>query len=159
MARYKREFWLNARKDDELVLLETIDQLKKQRSFTATLRDGIRLIVDLRSGKLDVLFELFPFVKERLSTLATPTPSGDLEREIADLRRLIIEQGGIVAPPQGYPTMKHATESTAKGGPLQMNVPKIDLPRFDDDDDDQLVIKHDSQASSTAMLNTVFSFL
>lgn len=133
MARYKLEFWLDARKDDELVLLETIDQLKQQRSFTATLRDGIRLIVDLRAGRLDVLFELFPFTKERLNT--TPPTSGDLERRLDELQRLIVAQGGITAPPPNYPAMKPA------GAPKALNVPTVTLPHFDDDDGETIVLK------------------
>jgi len=63
MARFKFNFWLDCDKDNELLLADTIDDLKRQRAFTATIRDGIRLICDLRRGSLDVLFELFPWVR------------------------------------------------------------------------------------------------
>lgn len=61
--RYK--FWLNILKDDEFELAEELDTLKKRRLFTPTIRDGIRLIIDLRKGNTDVLFELFPYLKEK----------------------------------------------------------------------------------------------
>ncbi|MBZ0285711.1 MAG: hypothetical protein K8L97_33590 [Anaerolineae bacterium] len=152
MTRYKREFWLDARKDDELLLLETIDQLKQQRSFTATLRDGIRLIVDLRAGRLDVLFELFPFTRERLNT--TPPTSGDLERRLDELQRLIVGQGGnITAPPPNYPIMKSA------GAPKALNVPTTALPRFDDDEDGETVVLKKGTESSAGLnfLSAAFS--
>ncbi|GAB5426316.1 MAG: hypothetical protein Crog4KO_34630 [Crocinitomicaceae bacterium] len=56
-------FWLDIVKPDELKIADTIEILKNERSFTQTIRDGIRLIFDLKQGKLDVLFELFPWVR------------------------------------------------------------------------------------------------
>lgn len=50
-------------KGEEAEIGETIEELKQERKFAPTIRDGIRLINDLRKGKLDVLFELFPWVR------------------------------------------------------------------------------------------------
>jgi len=50
-------------KDDEADVADTIANLKKDRRFAPTVRDGIRLVADLRQGNLEVLFELFPWVK------------------------------------------------------------------------------------------------
>ncbi|MGB7341462.1 MAG: hypothetical protein WBC91_21375, partial [Phototrophicaceae bacterium] len=63
--RYQRQFrfWLNAKSRQDQTLIELVNQLKNKRSFTQTIRDGIRLVCDLRNGKLDVLFELFPWVR------------------------------------------------------------------------------------------------
>ena len=61
--RLMYRFWLNIAKPAEAALADKIELLKNERIFTQTIRDGIRLICDLRSGKLDVLFELFPWVK------------------------------------------------------------------------------------------------
>jgi hypothetical protein len=67
--RYRFEFWLDSNKNDELLLMEEIAALKKKRLFAQTIRDGIRLIVDLRRGSFDVLVELFPemryYINER----------------------------------------------------------------------------------------------
>lgn len=57
------KFWLNMNKADEEAIADQIELLKNERSFTEVIRDGIRLICDLRKGKLDVLFELFPWVR------------------------------------------------------------------------------------------------
>lgn len=56
-------FWLDLFKPEEEAIADTIELLKNERSFSKTIRDGIKLITNLREGKLDVLFELFPWVK------------------------------------------------------------------------------------------------
>ena len=61
--RLRFTFWLDMLKEGESAVAETIDTLKKKRLFAETVRDGIRLVCDLRDGKLDVLFELFPWVR------------------------------------------------------------------------------------------------
>jgi len=55
-------FWLDMNKRDEAELAEEIEILKEQRLFSETLRDGIRLICDLRAGRTDRLFAMFPWL-------------------------------------------------------------------------------------------------
>lgn len=62
--RRKFEFWLNVLRDDHLELAQVMDSLKRQRKFARTIRDGVRLIVDLQEGRIDVLLELCPWVKD-----------------------------------------------------------------------------------------------
>lgn len=78
-------FFLNANDDFELWLADEIAELKSKRSFTRTVRDGIRLVIDLRNGKTDVLFELFPWVKNIVITAAAPTPS-PISRDVTPKR-------------------------------------------------------------------------
>lgn len=59
-------FWLNIAKDDEYELAAEIEHLKTERGFTTALRDGLRLILSLRRGEFDVLYELFPGIVERV---------------------------------------------------------------------------------------------
>jgi hypothetical protein len=105
MARGRFTFWLDFRKDDELVLAETIDDLKRKRGFASAIRDGLRLIVDLRAGQLDVLFELFPWVQvEFLKHLESIQPQKSepelqLQRQLDRLERLMFERGYV--PEQG----------------------------------------------------------
>lgn len=61
--RLRFNFWLDMNKPEEELIADKIEVLKNERSFTSVIRDGIRLICDLREGKLDVLFELFPWVR------------------------------------------------------------------------------------------------
>lgn len=61
--RIMYRFWLDITKPSEKAIADKIDLLKNERSFTSVIRDGIRLVSNLRDGKLDVLFELFPWVR------------------------------------------------------------------------------------------------
>lgn len=77
--------------------MDTIITLKRQRAFSAVVRDGIRLIVDLKDKKLDVLYEMFPWVIERLAQgsviINSPPPGGNskaLEDKIARLEDLLL---------------------------------------------------------------------
>lgn len=127
------KFWLFLDKDEESRLVEFINYCKTKRSFARVVRDGIRLMWSLGEGDTTVLFELFPGLHAHLQpvqTAPTPPDTSHLERQIADLKRLIMEQGAISAPPKDYPQMK-STIGVGK---------KIALPIFDDDDLDTVVI-------------------
>ena len=93
--RIKFMFWLDAAKADEDRLIEQIEVLKGQRLYSRTIRDGIRLICDLRAGRSDVLFELFPWVKDGLQ--AAPAVSADerIHAQIARLESLLLAQGNL----------------------------------------------------------------
>ena len=56
-------FWLDYFKPGERDIIDHIAVLKDRKKFLPTIRDGIRLICDLRQGNLMVLFELFPWVR------------------------------------------------------------------------------------------------
>ncbi len=146
MTRYKREFWLDADKDDQLLLLETIDELKRQRRFVSVLRDGIRLIVDLRAGRLDVLFELFPLLVERVQPAKSGKGDPDLEGKLDKIMQAI-EAQQLPAPPPGYPMMKPV------GSPQALAVGKVDLPRFDDDENTVVIKKSTSNDAGQNFLN------
>lgn len=150
MARGRYMFWLDFNKDEELLLAEIIDELKRKRSFIKTLRDGIRLICDLRQGKVDVLFELFPWVKaEFLAGIQPQETAGEraLREHLERIERQLL--GGT----SGFGTVPNITTSTGNpkslGGPKPLNVPKFDLPKFDDDDLDTLVVRKDTSTDST----------
>ena len=57
-------FWLNITKDDELEIADMIADLKERRTFSQVIRDGIRLIVSLRAGRVEVLEMLFPWIRD-----------------------------------------------------------------------------------------------
>ena len=92
--RLMYRFWLDMEKPDEEFIADKIEWLKNTRQFTATIRNGIRLICDLKQGKYDVLFELFPHLKNQLN----PNPPaksngvGELKHEFDRLERLILQQ-------------------------------------------------------------------
>src|SRR5690606_32008444 len=117
-------FWLDMQKPAERELADQIELLKNDRSFAATVRNGIRLMIDLRAGRLDVLLELFPWIGERLSSGAGRPGDDDVKRELQRLQDLIL-RSGINSPGGNHPVMKPITPP---------------LPTFDDDDDSGLTV-------------------
>ena len=93
--RLRFTFWLDLHKEDEAELAETIDGLKHERSFASTIRDGIRLVCDLRAGRLDVLCELFPWVGEALQPVSPAPVDARLHEQIARLETLLLAQGNV----------------------------------------------------------------
>jgi hypothetical protein len=67
--RYRSQFkfWLDVNKPDEAALAALCENLKRRGLYTKTIRDGLRLVDDLRNGRLDVLFTLYPWVKELIT--------------------------------------------------------------------------------------------
>ena len=153
MARFKFEFWLDANKDDELLLMEDIDGLKRNRLFSKTIRDGIRLIMDLRKGNLDVLVELFPQFKSRICDENTNRAGDDddLHAKIDRLESMMLQQ----VEPGG---MLMSARKSAAGGPKKIGLGSLDAPRIDDDDEDTLVIKKDTSThASENFLRAMFA--
>lgn len=92
--RLQYTFWLDLHKPDEQALAETVALLKRQRAFAKAVRDGLRLIADLRAGHTDVLLELFPWVAEHVQP-PTPPVNANLQVQIARLEALMMAQGNV----------------------------------------------------------------
>jgi hypothetical protein len=156
MGRGRYAFWLDYNKDEQLGLAETIDELKRTRKFVSTIRDGIRLICDLRAGRLETLFELFPWIKvEFLAGVQPQETAGEraLREQLARIEQQLLQQGNI--PIQlPAPTLK-----ALSGGPKAMAVPTFSAPVCDDDEDfNTVVLKKDTTTDSclnfvTSMMN------
>lgn len=108
--RVQHKFWLDLTKGEEDALDETIHELKQNRTFSQTIRDGIRLICDLRAGRLDVLFELFPWVRaeflEYMQTVQPQQTAGEiaLQNRLDSLEKLLLQQGNVpLEPPASGP--------------------------------------------------------
>lgn len=127
-TRERFMFWLDLAKDNEFYIAEMIAELKSTRRFTSTIRDGIRLICDLREGNLNVLFELFPWVRaEFLEYMASVQPQkSDAELVIAEHLRKI--ETVLLSDGNG----PHLT--SGGGGPKPMAVPLIPAPDYDEDE-------------------------
>ena len=94
--RLRYVFWLDMHKPDEERIADQIDHLKSERSFARTIRDGIRLICDLRAGRLDVLFELFPWVSTALAEQGAPSENASAKALREQLERIeyqLLQQG------------------------------------------------------------------
>lgn len=129
--RLRFPFWLDMQKKEEADLADTIQELKDQRAFASSVRDGLRLIVDLRAGRLDTLLELFPWVAERLMGVGMGDGNSDLKDHMKRLEQLLLDQRRSTTHQEMRPL--------GQGGLKPMSVPKVDLPRFDDEDDADLV--------------------
>lgn len=129
--RMRFDFQLNINKEDEYALAEQITMLKQQGLYSKTVRDGIRLISDLRDGKLDVLFDLFPWVRaEFLEYMASVQPQkSDTEIHIKEQLARIEE---LLANTET--TVPEANKQSGVGGPKAMKVPPVGKPIFDLDD-------------------------
>lgn len=137
--RLQYMFWLNVAKDDEYSLAQQIEELKHKGSFTKTIRDGIRLVCDLRAGRTDVLFELFPWVKNEIVQTSTSTSESLLQRHLERLEALMATSGAVAPNPQ----------LQASSGPKAMQVKPLAALSFDDDDDlDTVILKKDTSTDS-----------
>jgi hypothetical protein len=94
--RPKFFFWLDTAKPEENYLVETCERLKRQRKFTKTVRDGIRLIEDLKHGRTEVLIELFPHIAMKLQSDANYA----LQLQLEDLKTLVRTQAFYTLPSQ-----------------------------------------------------------
>lgn len=109
--RKQMKFWCYTDLKTDAWLIEIITYWKAKKQFADMVKNGLRLMWSLGQGHLDVLFELFPQIESQLAAKYTPPPTPDntnLERQIADLKSIILAQGGIGAPPPNYPSMKPA---------------------------------------------------
>ena len=105
--RIRFHFWLDINKEHEAEVADTIAQLKRERSFSAVLRDGILIVSELRRGKVDKLMELYPWIKDTIGKTETVSESvgGDrmlrLEAQIQQLERMLLNTNhtsSIVTP-------------------------------------------------------------
>ena len=136
-------FWLDIVKDAEYHLAEYIMELKHQRQFASTIRDSLRLIMDLREGRTDALLEMFPFVRE-----AIQKESRGIEQQLTRLEKLLLDTGNT---PIAMPT-----------GPKAMNIPALTAPIYDDDDTltaTVLKVETDGKASAANFLKSAFALL
>jgi len=131
--RLRFTFWLDYLKPDENELIQIIENLKKSREFTKSVRDGIRLIWDLSQGHTDVLKELFPWVKDALSEQNKNTsgnggyilPKGTqdaLQAQLKHMEKLIMQQGN---------TASNATVNIHKPHHVTQELTLNDLPELE----------------------------
>lgn len=148
-ARYRvmHKFWLDITKPGEDWLDEQIHELKQTRKFTTLLRDALRLILDLRAGRLDVLFELFPWVRAEFLDHIQPVQSGaeiEMQRRLERMESLLLAQGNT------------PISSNSGVGKSLLKGP-VAPPVYDEDDTDLLVVKKSTVNSAQNFLDAVMS--
>jgi hypothetical protein len=137
--RVKYLFWLDMAKSDEFAVAEQIEDLKQNRTFAKTIRDGIRLICDLRAGRLDVLFELFPWVQAEFAKPEKAVGVLSLQVQLERLEQIMLEQGAI-----------QIERPLLTNGPKPLPTPKLVAPVFDDEDQDTIVIQRSTSTDAGA---------
>lgn len=108
--RLRYTFWLDQSRAEDREAAELVEQLKERRGFARAVRNGIRLIADLEAGRVDTLLALFPWIADAIARRNPPADDGDLRAQIEQLKHILLQQGGIAAPPPGYPTMKSTAQ-------------------------------------------------
>lgn len=121
--RKRMGFWIDYGKDDELIVAETINALKKQRKYQRAIFQGIQLIASLWEGRVDVLLTMFPWVADVICQNAAPKGDIDeLKERLARMEKLLqqrqIQQGYIEPPPANYPQSKPAGYTPAIPPPV-----------------------------------------
>lgn len=97
--RWQFKFWLNVNNDEDLAIADLIGELKRQRQFQRAVRDGLRLIADLRAGRTDVLLELFPGIREALPQVGAGESFDALLREVSEIKAHLSTGGGLMPIP------------------------------------------------------------
>lgn len=92
-SKIRIEIRINLSRADDVQFKQVTDDLRRRRQLSATVRDGLALILDLRAGRTDVLFALFPHL--RLPAVPASVPDIVLDKPPADpygqdfLKRLV----------------------------------------------------------------------
>jgi len=98
--RWQFKFWLNSNDDDDLAIADLIGALKRQRLFQQSIRDGLRLVWDLRAGRTDVLLELFPGIREALPQVSAGETMNAMLRELSEIKAHMNAGGGVMPIPK-----------------------------------------------------------
>lgn len=128
------EFWLDFEKPEQLAIAEKIDVMKERRQFAPNIRNGLLLMEDLREGNVEILLQLFPDIRERLSVPPPPPlPKDTNETRLATaLEQLAsaIKQSGRQTPLLA----SGATPPTGLGTPREMDpLPEVKVRESDSD--------------------------
>lgn len=147
------KFWLNIFNDTEYQIAEALEVAKHRRQYTSLIRDGVRLVLSLRQGRTDVLFELFPWLEIELHRPPAPVALSShniaLQNQLERLEQLILQQGAVPVDLSPHPN--------GHNGPKALDVPRFDLPLIEDDEDDTVVLQRDTSTSSA--MNFINSML
>lgn len=136
--RVQIRFDLDMGKAKDLLLDGQIKALKQSRLFADHVRNGLRLMIDLSAGNVDVLMELFPWVADRFNgqpvqVAQQPVVDRDwFEQQVQLLRNSLL-----------------AIQERQGADPRPLAAPTLAMPQFEDDDGiSQLIVSHKSDGSS-----------
>lgn len=150
---YRKQFtfWLNGGHDLQLDMGNWLMDLKQRRHFAPTIRQALALYRELKEGRVDLLFELFPWVKDCLTPPPPASTDTQLAAAISQLAQVI--QAVPVIAGQGAPRQNTGISPKPLATiPAPPPVPQ-GLPLVVDDDDDALVVTKDETAGAKSASN------
>lgn len=135
--RKRYDFWLDYDKPEQLNIAERIDVLKERRQYSSAIRDGLRLVDDLREGNVDVLLELFPDIRERLG-VPEPQPQQKTDRDDNQLAAALNNLAVVLQQQKSdvVPALKSVSTQFQIGAPkgLEMEaLPEVKVRQASDD--------------------------
>lgn len=140
--RRQFNFYLNVNRPVDYQLSEDIKHMKADRAYTQNIRDGLRLVQDLNAGRLDVLFELYPWIRERLQPSALASDQFEiLMNQVAVLTNRFSDTSQQPIERAALPQLTFEEGDTvivndpAAGGRARENFAQSMGNLFDDDDD------------------------
>jgi hypothetical protein len=92
--REQQQFWLDLNKPEDAALSKKIAQLKANREFSSTVRQGITLVMALREGDLTLLDEMFPQAVDEIfqsgvDSVGTKVDGTDVEEKLTALTTMV----------------------------------------------------------------------
>jgi hypothetical protein len=141
--RCQFRFWLEPAKPDQYALGMELKNLKSQRRYLPTVRNALRLFLDLRAGRTDVLCELFPWIVDKLKPPPAPSDSGDIQRQIEAAVEAGVQKAMLSLPalPAGELVAAPRKESAASRNTLGKGATFTAAPSADDDGDELVITK------------------
>jgi len=116
--RFQFKFWLDVNQDDQLLLAEDLDNLKKDRQFAPTVRKALYIFFDLMRGDPRRLLDEFPWIEDHFrDKFAQENPPPTLPSE--DFQKMLRYQALILDQMQKQPTNTAAP-------PVQQQLPGLD---------------------------------
>ncbi len=130
MIQYR--FWLDVLKPSEHGIAYQLDEMKlnKTRQFHKTIRDGLRLILDLQAGRVDVLFELFPDLKAHWRSQADQ----DMQERITRLEAALSNATQQSLPPNAPMYAPFTPTITQRPAAERVSVEITDTPKASSDE-------------------------
>ena len=117
--REKVLFHLDVSRDEDLLVAEEIDALKRRRRFLPSFKEAIMLYQDLKAGRVGLLRELFPWVFDAIAShldAERDARADAIQAQLERLEALLLEQGSQPAP--------------APPGPQLLEAPQFAAPQF-----------------------------
>lgn len=158
VKRTTRHFQLRVDHPEDSHVAEILDFKRGQRAEVTTIRNGVRLLWALENGDTSVLFEMFPHLKPQLAPSTPGGAGGGAGGELQEIKAMLEM---VVSQQSSGGYQLQSVKPATTGAPRALDVPKLAMPVFDDDDDDMptLIIQKSTNTDASANLLKAMSNL